>query len=291
MRLQIYKKVLFANLMTFDTFLDITGYLLYSMGVTNENIGDGMIKYGDDVYSMEAKSKYIEAIDYFAEAEKIYSKQKGMKSQLKNTKSRIEECKEKMNKELEDGIRIEADLSRILNQFEEKELAHKKKRKILKRLSIGGKKRKDAIEAAAFQSRKSQYLADELSKTLDRAKDAVADTQFQTACNEFLTSYAIIGATNGKTSMEAASILEKVGEVHVVMAKKFKANKKVSQMHKDESFLVYSEALRVYKLLFSDDNVERVRVILKKIMHSFHMGELNDYFLEMPLHLFSSRSF
>ena len=282
MRLQIYKKVLFANLITFDTFLNISGYLLYLMGVTNEKIGDGMIKYGDDVYSMEAKSKYIEAIDYFAEAEKIYSKQKGMKSQLKNIKSRIEECKEKMNEELEDGIQIEADLSRILNQFEEKELAHKKKRKILKRLSIGGKKRKDAIEAAAFQSRKSQYLAGELSKTLDRAKDAVADTQFQTACNEFLNSYAIIGATNGKTSMEAASVLEKVGEVHVVMANKFKANKKVSQMHKDESFLAYSEALRVYKLLFSDDNVERVRVILKKIMHSFHMGELNYYFWKCP---------
>ena len=48
-------------------------------------------------------------------------KQKGMKKQLKNTTSRIEECKEKMNQELEDGIGIEADIFRKLNQFEKKE--------------------------------------------------------------------------------------------------------------------------------------------------------------------------
>jgi len=44
-----------------------------------------------------------------------------MKKQLKNTTSRIEECKEKMNQELEDGIGIEADIFRKLNQFEKKE--------------------------------------------------------------------------------------------------------------------------------------------------------------------------
>jgi len=43
-----------------------------------------------------------------------------MKKQLKNTTSRIEECKEKMNQELEDGIGIEADIFRKLNQFEKK---------------------------------------------------------------------------------------------------------------------------------------------------------------------------
>jgi len=66
------------------------------------------------------------------------------------------------------------------------------------------------------------------------------------------------------------------------MAKKFIANKKVSQMYKDESFLVYSEDFRVYKVLFSDDNVERVWVILKRIMRSFHKCEVNDYFWTCP---------
>ena len=179
----------------------------------------------------------------------------------------------------DDGILTIEALSEILHEFQESEIAYQKKRNIRKkRLSLRSKTRKDATEAAAFQSRKSQFLVDKLSKTLELAKDAVADAQFQIACQEFRTAYAIVQKIHGKTSMEAASVLEKYGGVHVVMVKEFKANENVSH----ESFLVYSEALRVYEVLLSDENVERVMLILKKIMRLFHMGELNDNFWICP---------
>ena len=213
-----------------------------------------------------------------------------MKEYPKSLLSHKRKCyqkKRKMNAELveDNGIlTIEtADLSEILRQFEENEHAYQKMRNIRKkRLLFRGKTRKDAIEAAAFQSRKSQFLVDKLSKTLERAKDAAVDAQFQIACQEFRTAYVILQKIHGKTSMKAASVLEEFGGVHVVMAKEFKANENLSQMHKDESFLVYSEALRINEVLLSDENVERVMLILKKIMRLFHMGELNDNFWICP---------
>ena len=181
---------------------------------------------------------------------------------------------------------VAADLSEILHPFEENERTKPKKRK---KFSFQRTKTQKAIEAAAYQSRKSQFLLKKLFETLDRAQDAVTEAQFEMACEEFRIAYAIIQYVYGKTSMNAASMLEQFGAVQVVMAKECEVDEKLSQVYKDESLWVYSEALRVYEVLLSDENVERVRLILKKIMHLFRMGEFHSIFLGISLHyLFSS---
>ena len=172
-----------------------------------------------------------------------------------------------------------ADLSKILHPFEENERTKPKKRK---KISFQRTKTKKAIEEAAYQSRKSQFLFRKLSETLEKANDAVVETQFEMACEEFRIAYAIVQYLYGKTSMKGASVLEQFGAVRVVMAKECEVDEKLSRVYRDESLLVYSEVLRVYEVLLSDENVERVRLILKKMMHLFRMGEFHGNFWECP---------